>query len=378
MEVWWPLCIIEINQTRSICRARIGKSIDSNPIQFTMRSIKQQYNGILPRSLCVNQSPLTHLIQINMNRTPYCRHSIVYIWAILASICSLNTGWDIGIIATAIIYIQKDLGLNDSQIQYMVASTNFFAIFGSIIGGQCAHKFGRKKVIISTAIASFCAVLLMAPTSNFGVILLCRSIFGLCAGSAVVVTSMVSILLFTVHILARLAAEYYHQSLFQLIAEISPADIRGKMVSFSPVLRNIAHVLGYTMALSLHYYGVNDSMAWRVMVYNAFDFCALCWSQWLGVICRSDQAPSSPSFWRLLCCLCPRVQGGCVRMGLHLKHDPFWKRHAIQRKQRTKRYKKWWRQMKHQILRSDGNKLFFRAVSSRMPHCEQHCRFLLP
>ena len=74
----------------------------------------------------------------------------VYICALLACMSSLNTGYDIGIIATAIIYIQQDLRISNTQVEFMIAIANFFAMIGSIIAGQAAHKFGRRKIIIAS------------------------------------------------------------------------------------------------------------------------------------------------------------------------------------------------------------------------------------
>jgi len=165
----------------------------------------------------------------------------VYICAFLASMSSLNTGWDIGIIATAIIYIEADLNINDSQIQLMIAIANFFAIIGSFLGGQCAHRFGRKKIMVTSAVLSCFAVLLMAFTSDFNVILLSRCVNGMCIGMSLLVTPM-------------------------YIAEIAPSHIRGAIVSVNEIFLNLGHVFGYIMAFLLHYYKVDVSLSWRLMV----------------------------------------------------------------------------------------------------------------
>ena len=114
----------------------------------------------------------------------------VYICAFLACMSSLNTGYDIGIIASAIIYIQQDLNISNTQVEFMIASANFFAIIGSMIGGQFAHSFGRKPIIITSAIVSCIAVLLMASTSSFAIILLSRSMNGISIGMSLLITPL--------------------------------------------------------------------------------------------------------------------------------------------------------------------------------------------
>eukprot|EP01083_Nonionella_stella_P028410 78233_1 len=165
----------------------------------------------------------------------------VYVCALLACMSSLNLGYDIGIIATAIIYIEQDLKISNQQIEVMVATANFFAIIGAIISGQLAHQYGRRKIIIAAAIISCAAVLLMAFTSNFFVIVLSRAMNGISIGFSLVVTPL-------------------------YIAEIAPAHIRGAVVTYGEVVINIGHCAGYTVAYFFWYYDVAVDLSWRIMV----------------------------------------------------------------------------------------------------------------
>ena len=173
----------------------------------------------------------------NNNNTPI----FVYIAAILCCISSLNTGYDIGIIASAIIFIQQDLNINNTQIELMVSFANLFAIIGSILGGNIAHNYGRKKVIIASAIISCFAVLIMSFTSNFIIILLSRSMNGIAIGCSLLIAPL-------------------------YISEMAPSNIRGKLVSLNEIFVNIGHIIGYTMALILFYFNLNAGISWRIMI----------------------------------------------------------------------------------------------------------------
>jgi len=165
----------------------------------------------------------------------------VYVCALLACMSSLNTGYDIGIIATAILYMERDMALSHTQIQLLIASANFCAIIGAVTGGSAAHRFGRKRIIIASAIISCVAVLITAFAPSFEVVLFSRMLNGTAMGFSILVTPL-------------------------YIAEMAPSSIRGKIVSMSEAFTNIGHILGYSMALALHYYGVEDSLSWRIMV----------------------------------------------------------------------------------------------------------------
>eukprot|EP01084_Bolivina_argentea_P292509 502882_1 len=171
------------------------------------------------------------------NKTPL----FVYIAALLCCMSSLNTGYDIGIISTAIIYIESDLEINNTQIELIVASANFFAIIGALSGGNLAHLYGRKTVIILSAIISCVAVIMMSLTSNLFIILLSRSMNGISIGMSLSIAPL-------------------------YISELTPSNIRGTVVTLSEIFINIGHVLGYIMALLFYYFDVSVSISWRIMV----------------------------------------------------------------------------------------------------------------
>eukprot|EP01083_Nonionella_stella_P275773 936743_1 len=165
----------------------------------------------------------------------------VYLCVLLACMNSLNTGYDIGIIGSAIIYIEQDLNINNTQIQFLVASANASAIFGSLFGGQIAFQFGRRRAIIFTAVLSCIAVLCMAASPYFSLLIAARVINGLTMGMSFSVTPL-------------------------YIAELVPAQIRGSMVTLCDLSMNIGHVLGYVIGFVFVITDVPPSTSWRVMV----------------------------------------------------------------------------------------------------------------
>ena len=48
-----------------------------------------------------------------------------------------SPGYDVGVMADAIVFIGNDMQLNSFQTQIIVGSLNFIAAFGTLIAGRC-------------------------------------------------------------------------------------------------------------------------------------------------------------------------------------------------------------------------------------------------
>ena len=62
-------------------------------------------------------------------------------------------GYDLALIGGALLYIEKDFGIGEEEVEIVVAGTKIGAVFGTFIGGWLMSKFGRK--IALTAITGF-------------------------------------------------------------------------------------------------------------------------------------------------------------------------------------------------------------------------------
>lgn len=128
--------------------------------------------------------------------------------ALIAAIGGFLFGYDTGVIGGALLFMQKDLGLETPGMRELtVAILLLGAVTGALIAGWSAEKISRRR----TKIVSGCVYVTGAPGTAFAQsywqILAGRFWLGLAVGTASFVSPM-------------------------YIAELVPARIRGGVVSF--------------------------------------------------------------------------------------------------------------------------------------------------
>eukprot|EP01084_Bolivina_argentea_P172330 298523_1 len=165
----------------------------------------------------------------------------VYRNVLLACLGSLLLGYDTGIMSAAILYMDNDLNLTTMQKETIIASLNFFSAFGGLIFGQIARVFGRRFTIACASIIFFIGALLMASTKIFYIIVFSRILLGIAVGAGLMVTPL-------------------------YIAEISPAHIRGQLLTFDEIGIDLGILLGYIIGWLFFYTSYSDSNKWRIMV----------------------------------------------------------------------------------------------------------------
>ncbi len=134
--------------------------------------------------------------------------------------------------------IRGEFNLTDSGLGFVAALLTIGCLLGALFTGNLADKYGRKKVMIVTAILYIISALGCALSPN--IILL--NFFRLTSGLAVGATSVV--------------APMY-------ISEISPAHKRGVLVSFNQFAITIGILLAYVFDYLLM--GLGDD-SWRYML----------------------------------------------------------------------------------------------------------------
>lgn len=152
-------------------------------------------------------------------------------------------GFDSAVISGATPFYKNSFSLDTGSwiIGFSVGSIILGAIMGNIIAGPLADRFGRKRMLIITAVLfSFCA-LGTALTNSIVFFVAARIIGGFGVGIAILVAPM-------------------------YIAEIAPGRIRGTLVTFNQL--NI--VLGISIAYFSNYYiqqhVTNPDLNWRWML----------------------------------------------------------------------------------------------------------------
>ena len=133
--------------------------------------------------------------------------STVYLLTAVAALGGLLFGYDTAVISGAIGFLKIKFQLSAAMMGWAASSAIIGCIFGAMFAGWASDRFGRKKVLLLTAILFAISAIGAAFPSNLLQFAIFRFIGGLGIGAA----SMVSPL---------------------YITELAPAAIRGKLVSY--------------------------------------------------------------------------------------------------------------------------------------------------
>lgn len=150
-------------------------------------------------------------------------------------------GYDNGAISGTIGFLETYFSLTAAGVGWMTSSIIVGCLLGVITGGKLGDLFGRKKVLIACAILfginSVGAAL--APSPFW--LITWRIIGGIGIGMEITIAPL-------------------------YIAEISPARLRGRLVSFNQLLNTVGNLLIFTVSAiiaSLHSELWNVEYAWR-------------------------------------------------------------------------------------------------------------------
>ncbi len=146
----------------------------------------------------------------------------VYVAAAFAALGGLLFGYDTGVISGAELFFKNDFTLSTFALEVIVSGVLAGAAAGALAGGRLADLFGRRKLLIVTAIifavgAILCALAMSAVTLIVGRIIVGLGI-GLSSGTVPV-----------------------------YISEVSPANARGWQVSLFQLAITVGILLAYVV-----------------------------------------------------------------------------------------------------------------------------------
>jgi len=161
---------------------------------------------------------------------------IVYYIAVIAAVGGLLFGYDTGVISGALLFIKHQWVISSFTQGCIVSSVLVGAVIGSLGSGKITDKYGRRAVILATAvifmIGSIASAFAISP-----VMLMCfRVLIGIAIG------------------VASYAVPLY-------ISEISPDNVRGGLVS----LNQLAITIGILSSYFIDQYFAGFDNGWRYM-----------------------------------------------------------------------------------------------------------------
>jgi sugar porter (SP) family MFS transporter len=173
----------------------------------------------------------------------------------IAAIGGILFGYNASVISGALLFITRDFSLTTIEQELIVSTLLVGALIGALAGGFVADHLGRKKTLFVTLALFFIGVLTLTDAASFQSLLTGRFITGLGVG------------------IVSMAVPLY-------IAEMSPPEHRGALVSLNQLCVTIGILIAYLVSFSYSGEG-----AWRSMFGFAFLPIAI---QFLGLFFISE------------------------------------------------------------------------------------------
>jgi sugar porter (SP) family MFS transporter len=144
--------------------------------------------------------------------------------ALIVALGGFLMGFDASVISGVVTFIEPEFKLSNIELGWAVASLTLTATLAMMVSGPLSDRFGRRVVLKWAAVLFSVSAVASALAPDYITLVAARMLGGLGVGAALIIAPM-------------------------YIAEISPPDIRGRMVSFNQL--NI--VIGISVAFFSNY-----------------------------------------------------------------------------------------------------------------------------
>ncbi|MGM9508984.1 sugar porter family MFS transporter [Larkinella sp. GY13] len=161
----------------------------------------------------------------------------VYLISAIAALGGVLFGFDLVIISGTVPFFTSYFQLDEFETGWAVGCINLGAAMGALIGGRLSDTLGRKKLLMGCAVLFALTGAATGWAGSFPWFITFRMLSGIAVGAAALVCPM-------------------------YVAEISPAPMRGRMVSFYQLSIVVGILLAYLSNYLLLNTGVNN---WRWM-----------------------------------------------------------------------------------------------------------------
>lgn len=165
----------------------------------------------------------------------------VYVISLVAAVGGLLFGFDIAIINGALVFLKQEFGLTDVQTEIAASALLVGCIAGAAGAGTLSDRYGRRKMLLAAAAIFAVSAIAAAVPRNLVEFTVARFMGGLAIGVASVLSPL-------------------------YIAEMSPADIRGRLVSINQLAIVIGILSAYYVSWTLAGIGISS---WRWMFASA-------------------------------------------------------------------------------------------------------------
>ncbi|MEO0898285.1 MAG: sugar porter family MFS transporter [Bacteroidota bacterium] len=153
------------------------------------------------------------------------KHGNIVMIALIVALGGFLMGFDASVISGVNKFIELEFKLTKLQLGWAVSSLTLISTLAMLIAGPLSDRYGRKTILSIAAVLYAISAIFSAFAPTFNILVMARMIGGLGVGASLIIAPM-------------------------YIAEISPAKVRGQMVSFNQL--NI--VIGISAAYFSNYF----------------------------------------------------------------------------------------------------------------------------
>jgi sugar porter (SP) family MFS transporter len=144
-------------------------------------------------------------------------------------------GYDLGVVAGALLYIKPEFGLTSASEGFVTSSLLLGAMIGALGCGGVSQRYGRRRVVMGSGLLFAVGALVASLAPGLGVLLAGRLVMGLAVGAL-----SVSVPIY--------------------LSEITPASSRGGLSGLNQLMISMGILVAYLIDLAL-----GPSHAWRWM-----------------------------------------------------------------------------------------------------------------
>ncbi|WP_406222839.1 sugar porter family MFS transporter [Streptomyces canus] len=193
---------------------------------------------------------------------------------IIATFGGLLFGYDTGVINGALPYMTDDLGLTAVTEGMVTSSLLLGAALGAVVGGRLSDARGRRRTILALAVLFFVGALACTLAPTTAVMVVARFVLGLAVGGASVTVPV-------------------------YLAEVSPAERRGALVTRNELMIVSGQLLAFTSNAIIARAGGESGGVWRWMLVIATVPAVVLWfgmlvmpesPRWLASRARFNEA----------------------------------------------------------------------------------------
>ena len=198
-------------------------------MDYAFQSVESQ--GLLPAGLAVTNKLMITAVA-NETSELKAEYGLRYVWliSIVAAMGGLLFGWDWVVIGGAKPFFQRYFALtSEAQIGWANSCALLGCLGGALVAGALSDRYGRKRLLIVAALLFATTSVGNALAANFTIFIAWRIFGGLAIGLA-----------------SNLSPMY--------IAEVAPAQIRGKLVA----INQLTIVIGILLAQYINWFLVRN------------------------------------------------------------------------------------------------------------------------